>query len=81
MTTNGNKPFFIKYLDNNPVKIQTHYVLGTVRIEHLRDVADLIEAYKSISGSLLANTDSGLISLYSIDNDVEQYTQCLGFAR
>jgi hypothetical protein len=60
-----NKQFFIKYLANQPIKVETHIDTQRKRREFpLTDVGDLIGAFQARQGSLLANTDSGLITLH-----------------
>ena len=65
----GNKSFWIKYLDNNPVKIDTLYFNNQDRKPPLTDVGDLIAAFKQRLGSLLADSDEGLITLYKKNID------------
>ncbi|KAJ3271956.1 hypothetical protein HDV01_006090 [Terramyces sp. JEL0728] len=55
---NENKTFWIRYSNNRPVKIHTHFHSNN-NPNPLSDVADLVEAYHSMPGSLLANTDLG----------------------
>ena len=54
MAENKNKTYWIKYLDNEPVKIDTLYFNNQDRKPPLTDVADLIAGYKQEPGSLLA---------------------------
>ena len=43
----NNKTFYLKYQDNGPVKVQTHFdALKRKRESPLEDVADLVAAYK-----------------------------------
>ena len=55
---------FVKYLDYEPV-------LVPFPTENDPLVAHLIAAFQERPGSLLANTDSGLITLHFVDNGVE----------
>jgi hypothetical protein len=59
-----NKKFYIKYLTNQPIKVETHHIGEQDRRRPLTDVGDLIGAFQARPGSLLANTDSGLITLH-----------------
>ena len=64
MAENKNMTIWIKYLNHNPVKIETHVDHLRIRREFpLTDVADLISAFQQRPGSLLANTDEGLITI------------------
>ena len=63
-----NKQFYIKYLTNGPVKVETHYIGEKDRRRPLTDVGDLVAAFQARPGSLLANTDSGLITLHLPDS-------------
>ena len=60
-----NKVFFLKYQENQPVKIESHFIGENNRRRPLSDVGDLVAAFQARPGSLLANTDSGLITLHS----------------
>ena len=65
-----NKSFWIKYLENNPVEIETHIDQSRSRREFpLTNVGHLISAFKQRPGSLLADTDEGLITLYLQNSD------------
>lgn len=64
---NENKEFFIRYRTNQLVKIETHYIGENGRNRPLKDVADLVAAFQARPGSLLGNTDSGLITLHLPD--------------
>ena len=64
----SNQTFYIKYLYNQPVKVESHTDTRKARREYpLTDVSDLVVAFQSRPGSLLANTDSGLITLHLPD--------------
>ena len=64
----NNVNFYVKYLNNQPVKISTHITSSRVTREYpLQDVGDLIEAFQARPGSLLASTDSGLLTLHLPD--------------
>ena len=65
-----NNSIWVKYLDLNPVEIDTLYFNDQERKLPLTNVADLIAAFKQRSGSLLANTDEGLITI-SINGSLE----------
>ena len=58
------KSFWIKYLDHNPVEIHTLYFNNQDRKPPLTNVGHLISAFKQRRGSLFADTDEGLITLY-----------------
>ena len=58
-----NNSIWVKYLDLNPVEIDTHYFNNQERKRPLTYVADLIDAFQQRRGSLLANTDEGLITI------------------
>ena len=60
-----NKQYYIKYLTNQPIKVETHYIGEQDRRRPLTDVGDLVAAFQQRPGSLLASTDSGLITLHS----------------
>ena len=61
----NNKEFYIKYLDNQIVLIETHFTSnGQKRDRPLSFVSHLIAAFQARPGSLLANTDSGLITIH-----------------
>ena len=58
-----NKAFYIKYLTNQPVKVETHIdTQRALRDFPLTDVGDLISAYRP--NSLLANTPLELLTLH-----------------
>ena len=62
-----NKQYYIKYLINQPVKVETH--IDTQRASRefpLTDVADLVAAYRP--NSLLANTPLELLTLHLPDS-------------
>ena len=68
----ANKQFFIKYQEHQPVKIDTHFDSERKKRDiHLQDVADLVAAFQARPGSLLGNTDSGLITLH-LPEDVDR---------
>jgi hypothetical protein len=61
----NNKTFYIRYQENQPVGIETHFnSAGEHRERPLSSVAHLTQAFQARPGSLLANTDSGLITLH-----------------
>jgi hypothetical protein len=59
-----NREFYVKYLDNQAVAIDTSYGRGPQGSLALLTVAHLIGAFQARPGSLLANTDAGLITLH-----------------
>ena len=64
--------FYIKYQNNGVVAIDTAYdAHGRKRDRPLTTVGHLIAAFQHRPGSLLANTDSWLITLHSIINGKE----------
>ena len=63
----NQKEFYVKYLNNQPVKIETHFIGEQERRRPLNVVGDLVDAFQARPGSLLANTDSGLITLHLPD--------------
>jgi len=64
-----NNQYYIKYLTNGPVGCKTHTLIMTTGlwVQTLFTVGDLIAAFQQRPGSLLSNTDSGLISLHLPD--------------
>ena len=56
--------FYIKFLNNSSVPIDTAYGRGPQGTLPLLTVGHLIAAFQTRPGSLLANIDSGLISLH-----------------
>ena len=61
-----NQTFYIKYLDNQPVKIQTH--IDDLRIRRelpLKDVGDLVAAFQRLSNSPFASAYAGDLTLHS----------------
>ncbi len=42
-----NKQFYIKYLTNQPIKVETHYIGEQDRRRPLTEVGDLVAAYKT----------------------------------
>ena len=63
-----NAEFYIRYRDNQAVPIDISYGRGLDKKKPLVTVAHLIEAYQARPGCLLANIDSGLISLHLPDD-------------
>jgi hypothetical protein len=43
----NNKTFYIRFANNQPVKIETHYIGELDRRRPLTDVADLIQGFGS----------------------------------
>lgn len=63
-----NKQFYIKYLTNQPIKVETHYIGEQDRRRPLTDVGDLVAAYKTVVAPLL---DTSSLTLHSIGNELE----------
>lgn len=62
---NNSQEFFIKYKENQPVKVSTHFDSERKKREvHLEDVADLVAAFQSLPSSPLASTFAGDITLH-----------------
>ena len=59
-----NYNFYIKYLECYLADINTHFNEGRERKMNLTTVGHLISAFQARRSSLLADTDSGLISLH-----------------
>jgi hypothetical protein len=53
-----NKTFYIRYQENQPVKIETHFIGELDRRRPLTDVADLIQGIGIIIGSLYNGTNA-----------------------
>ena len=66
-----NTEIYIKYRNNEAVPIDLAYGRGPEKNLPLLTVAHLVAAFQARPGSLLADTDSGLITLYSNTNGVE----------
>ena len=64
----SNLKFWIQYQNKNPWPIETHFIGEQERKRPLEDVASLIYAYQFRPGSILANTDSAMLSLRSVKN-------------
>ena len=62
-----NRAFWVRYQNNQPVIIETHFNEDNERRRPLQNVSTLIGAFQARPGSLLANTDSGLITLHLPD--------------
>ncbi|KAJ2984811.1 hypothetical protein HDV02_000908, partial [Globomyces sp. JEL0801] len=62
-----NTELFIKYLDTQPVKIETHFIGEQNRRRPLKDIAHLIAAFQTLPNSPLASTFSGDITLHLPD--------------
>jgi len=68
-----NKEFYIKYEDNQAVKVSTHIDAQRVRRDFpLEDVADLIAAFQSLPGCPLATVFAGDITLHNVVDRVEK---------
>jgi len=62
-----NREFYVKYQNNQAVPIDTAYGRGPQGALPLLTVAHLVAAFQARPGSLLATTDSGLITLHLPD--------------
>ncbi|KAJ3008775.1 UNVERIFIED_CONTAM: hypothetical protein HDU68_002960 [Siphonaria sp. JEL0065] len=69
----NNQAFFVKYKDNQPVKIETHYVGEQERRRPLSDVCDVIRASTSDSTRRLLGLpdDYGPLILHAVVDGVE----------
>ena len=67
----NNRLIYIRYGDNQPVKVETHFVGEHERRRPLLDVADLIGAFQSLPGCPLATVFAGDITLHEVVNGVE----------
>jgi Retrotransposon hot spot protein len=61
-----NKTFYIQYQQNQPLKIESHYVGDQERSRALKDVADLIAAYKTVVAPRFDNTPIDEITLHQV---------------
>jgi hypothetical protein len=59
-----NQVFWVKYLNYQPVLIKTHFLHGKKLEEPLQYIFELINAFQRTQGSVLANTDPGLINIH-----------------
>ena len=66
-----SKEFYIKYLSNRPVNVETYYVGGDKRQRPLADVCDLIAAYKIYVAPLLDHCSIAEINLHSSVDQIE----------
>ncbi|KAJ1512194.1 hypothetical protein HMI56_004383 [Coelomomyces lativittatus] len=66
-----NKQFYIKYLTNQPIKVETHYIGEQDRRRPLSEVGDLVAACKLAIPSKLGTIDIDELTLHSIVNGVE----------
>ncbi|ORY47648.1 hypothetical protein BCR33DRAFT_75912 [Rhizoclosmatium globosum] len=66
-----NQILFIKYLDNQPVPIETHYTGELERRRPLSDVYDVIYAVKQALASYFAATPINKLSLHAAIDGVE----------
>jgi hypothetical protein len=64
---------YVKYESNNPISIFTQNLSIPDGEEPV--VCDLIEAFQNRTGSLLANVDSGSITLYAIVDGIDTALQ------
>jgi hypothetical protein len=58
------KSFYIKYLTNQPVKVESHYIGDLDRKRPLSDVGDLVAAYKSNVVPLLDHFSIAQLTLH-----------------
>ncbi|KAJ1502929.1 hypothetical protein HMI55_007376 [Coelomomyces lativittatus] len=72
----ANTAFYIRYKDNQPVKIETHYAGENKRRRPLTDVADLIGTFFPS----VAPADLGSYSLHSVVDGVESTALCPGLS-
>ncbi|KAJ8329323.1 hypothetical protein O5D80_002539 [Batrachochytrium dendrobatidis] len=61
-----NIRFYIQYLHNQPVKIETHFNGELERRRPLTDVADLVAAFRGLPNSPLADTPIDLLTLHYV---------------
>lgn len=61
-----NREFYIKYLGNQPVKIETHFIGEQERRRPLKDVGDLVAAFQGLSNSPFASAFAGDITLHTV---------------
>jgi hypothetical protein len=66
-----NAVFYVKYGDHQPVKIETLFNFDEERKRPLKDVSDLIKAYKNTVHPALSEVSVQDISLYSLINGVK----------
>ena len=66
-----NQILFVKYLENQPVKIETHYSVDQICPKALSDVADVIGAFQSLPASPLADVFLEHLTLHSVVDGVE----------
>ncbi|OAJ38746.1 hypothetical protein BDEG_22651 [Batrachochytrium dendrobatidis JEL423] len=66
-----NKAFYIQYLHNQPVKIETHFNGELERRRPLTDVGDLVVAFQALPNSPLASTFVDELTLHYVVNGVE----------
>jgi len=59
-----NKQYYIKYLTNGPVKVETHYTGEKDRRRPLTDVGDLIAAYKTAVAPRFDSTPTDELTLH-----------------
>ena len=62
-----NRVFYIKYLNYQPVSIETHFIGDTERRRPLHTVGQLIGAYKQALPSKLGSTDLDELTLHLPD--------------
>ena len=62
-----NRAFFLQYLTNQPVKVETHYIGQQDRRRPLTDVSDLVAAYKAAVAPLLDHCSIAHLTLHLPD--------------
>lgn len=67
-----DKLFYVKYLDYQPIKVETHFIGEQNRKRPLCDVCDLIAAYKTAVAPLLGET-----SLVQLTLHVNEHSEAL----
>ncbi|OAJ39575.1 hypothetical protein BDEG_23408 [Batrachochytrium dendrobatidis JEL423] len=60
-----NIPFYIQYLHNQPVKVETHYIGELERRRPLTDVGGLVAAYKTATTPLLDGISLAHLTIHS----------------
>ncbi|KAK5673132.1 hypothetical protein QVD99_000590 [Batrachochytrium dendrobatidis] len=66
-----NIPFYIQYLHNQPVKVETHYIGELERRRPLTDVGGLVAAVKQALPSKLGAIDPDELTIHYVVNGVE----------
>ena len=66
-----NNKFYVKYQNNQPIKVETHYIGEQDRRRPLTEVGDLVAAFKEALPSKLGTIDIDELTLHYISNGVE----------